>query len=109
MSSKALYASFGAKQSQSVKIPVSCKCAVCMTVKPTGQFSNKQLDDLRQRLSRSARKLEPQKEGLITCRACTPGQTEELTCIGCDQTKSLDDFAKTQRRNPDRAVRPQPR
>lgn len=39
----------------------------------------------------------------VTCKTCTPGQTTELTCYICDTTKGLDEFAKNQRKDPDKA------
>lgn len=40
---------------------------------------------------------------LVTCKTCTPGQTTELTCYICEITKGLTEFAKNQRKDPDRA------
>lgn len=38
-----------------------------------------------------------------TCRMCTPGQTQEITCCICNETMGLDKFAKNQRDKPERA------
>jgi hypothetical protein len=76
----------------------------CKKVRPNQAFSNKQLQDLRHYLyTYGERSLtEP---GVVRCRTCIGGQTSELTCYICDQTKGLDEFAKAQRRTPDEAVR----
>lgn len=38
------------------------------------------------------------------CIACTVRSNEQLTCYRCHVTKDLDQFKKTQRKNPDEAV-----
>lgn len=38
------------------------------------------------------------------CVECAGGNIQELKCVMCDATKSLDHFARTQRRKPDDAV-----
>lgn len=69
------------------------------------QFSNKQQLDLKQRIAgfQGVRAKLPTAE-IITCRTCTSGQTQELTCILCGEAKGLEAFGKTQRKNPDTAV-----
>ncbi|KAF5867030.1 hypothetical protein ETB97_006876 [Aspergillus alliaceus] len=42
--------------------------------------------------------------GHAKCRECVGGQTVELRCIICDQTKSLEEFAKNQRHDRDWAA-----
>lgn len=39
----------------------------------------------------------------VTCKDCTAQQTTKLTCCVCSETKLLDGFAKSQRKNPDQA------
>lgn len=39
----------------------------------------------------------------VTCKTCTPGQTTELFCYICETAKGLDEFAKNQRKDPDKA------
>lgn len=39
----------------------------------------------------------------VTCKTCTPGQTTELFCYICETAKGLGEFAKNQRKDPDKA------
>ncbi|KAG0178299.1 hypothetical protein DFQ28_008101 [Apophysomyces sp. BC1034] len=39
----------------------------------------------------------------ISCKQCTASQTSSLTCMTCTRTKPLEDFAKSQRRNAEKA------
>jgi hypothetical protein len=43
------------------------------------------------------------KQHKPTCTSCTPTVNSELKCIMCHQTKSLEGFAKAQRRHADAA------
>ncbi|KAL8761172.1 MAG: hypothetical protein Q9184_002684 [Pyrenodesmia sp. 2 TL-2023] len=73
-------------------------------LKPVMQFSNKQQLDLKQRIAGyQGDKAKLPTAEIITCRTCTSGQTQELTCILCGEAKGLEAFGKTQRKNPDTA------
>lgn len=65
-------------------------------------FSNRQLNEVREEFARNGERAFAKCKS--TCRTCTAGQVTELHCVMCDLTKGLEDFAKTQRRNPDGAV-----
>jgi hypothetical protein len=86
-----------------IVVPEKVKCKACKKVRPNQSYSNKQLQDLRQHLYTTGA-LSLASPGVVKCRGCVGGQTSELMCIICDETKGLDDFAKTQRRTPDEAV-----
>lgn len=97
------YAPYASRQVQSSSLPQgNIECIRCHRKKPQTQFSNKQLEELRKAIK--IRKANASKEAIVTCRFCMPGQTEELHCCICSETKSLDDFAKAQRSKPDQAV-----
>lgn len=66
-------------------------------------FSKRQLDALRNAIVlKGATALNG--PGYAKCRTCVGNQTVELTCMSCDKVKGLDEFAKSQRHNPDTAV-----
>ncbi|KAL1999186.1 hypothetical protein VTN02DRAFT_4932 [Thermoascus thermophilus] len=67
-------------------------------------FSKRQLDVLRHAIVVNGNKaLNLNGPGYAKCRTCVGAQSAEMTCIICDKTKSLDNFARSQRRNPDTA------
>ena len=80
------------------------KCDRCKKWKGTTNYSNRQLDELRKRLSK-LRGSEIADAMTANCRACNGGSVVELQCSKCDKIKGLDDFTKTQRANGDNAVR----
>ncbi|KAL9603159.1 MAG: hypothetical protein Q9219_001362 [cf. Caloplaca sp. 3 TL-2023] len=87
-----------------VQLPEKTRCKGCHKLKALSQYSNKQLIELRQRVAGpQAEKAKAPAAEIITCRNCTSGQVQELTCILCHQTKSLEEFGKTQRKTPDLA------
>lgn len=63
------------------------------------KFSQKQLNDFKQRLL-----FDQTKATFPKCRQCVGGPADELTCHRCDLTKGLNAFTKVQRRYPDKAV-----
>ncbi|MCJ1407965.1 hypothetical protein MMC19_002037 [Ptychographa xylographoides] len=96
------YSEVNAARLAAVKIPDKIRCLSCDKLKGPNQFSNKQLSDLRFKILRSG--LTPATaKAYIKCRFCTGAQVTELTCIVCDESKSLGEFMKTQRRDPDNA------
>ncbi|KAL8716571.1 MAG: hypothetical protein Q9225_006110 [Loekoesia sp. 1 TL-2023] len=87
-----------------IKLPDKTRCNGCHKLKALSLFSNKQLIDLRQRIAgRQGEKAKAPTAEIITCRTCTSGQVQELTCFICGETKGLEAFGKTQRKNPDTA------
>ncbi|KAI4186280.1 MAG: hypothetical protein L6R41_003580 [Letrouitia leprolyta] len=87
-----------------VQLPDKTRCKGCHKLKALGLFSNKQLTDLRQRVAGPhGEKAKAPTAEVITCRTCTSGQIQELTCFICNETKGLEAFGKTQRKDPDRA------
>ncbi|KAF2803957.1 uncharacterized protein BDZ99DRAFT_156424 [Mytilinidion resinicola] len=73
------------------------KCGRCNKNKHQPQFSSKQLAEYRAKL------LDGYRNPSVNCRVCSGGQVVELSCIECGKTKGLEEFAKAQRSNPDRA------
>ncbi|KAL8910933.1 MAG: hypothetical protein Q9171_003838 [Xanthocarpia ochracea] len=87
-----------------IKLPEKTRCKVCHKIKNISNFSNKQLLDLKHRIAgvHGDKAKSPIAE-IIACRACTQGSVHELTCCICNEPKSLDGFAKAQRKDPDNA------
>ncbi|KAL8941089.1 MAG: hypothetical protein Q9216_002460 [Gyalolechia sp. 2 TL-2023] len=80
------------------------RCKGCHKLKALGHYSNKQLTDLKQRIAGpQGVKAKAPTAQIITCRTCTSGQIQELTCFICGETKGLEAFGKTQRKTPDTA------
>ncbi|KAL8650943.1 MAG: hypothetical protein Q9226_004936 [Calogaya cf. arnoldii] len=88
----------------STKLPNKTRCKACHKLKAIGNFSNKQQLDFRHRLAGPyGEKLRSPISETIVCKACTPGPISELTCCVCGDPKSLDEFSKNQRKDPDNA------
>ncbi|KAI9832352.1 MAG: hypothetical protein M1826_002038 [Phylliscum demangeonii] len=83
-------------------LPPKIKCARCKKIRNKDAFSNRQLGLLGQSGRRGGMTVAA-THPTIKCRLCTAGQTTELTCIICTDTKALAEFSKAQRRDPDRA------
>ncbi|KAL8908107.1 MAG: hypothetical protein Q9207_000999 [Kuettlingeria erythrocarpa] len=91
-----------AEKFKSIQLPDKCKG--CHKLKPVVQYSNKQQLDLKQRIAgHQGQKAKLPTAEIITCRTCTSGQTQELTCMLCGEAKGLEAFGKGQRKNPDTA------
>ncbi|KAI4177443.1 MAG: hypothetical protein LQ343_000424 [Gyalolechia ehrenbergii] len=87
-----------------IQLPDKTRCKGCHKLKALGLYSNKQLTDLRQRIAGpQGEKAKAPTAEIITCRTCTSGQIQELTCFICCEAKGLEAFGKTQRKNPDTA------
>ncbi|KAE8414851.1 Stc1 domain-containing protein [Aspergillus pseudocaelatus] len=78
------------------------KCMTCKKMRMQSAYSKRQLDVLRNAIVvQGGRALTG--PGLAKCRECVGGQTVELRCAMCDETKGLEEFAKNQRHDRDRA------
>ncbi|KAL8700379.1 MAG: hypothetical protein Q9201_005481 [Fulgogasparrea decipioides] len=87
-----------------VQLPEKTRCNRCHKIKTTANYSNKQLLDLKHRIAGpQGEKAKSAIAEIITCRACTGGPVNELTCCICGEVKSLDGFSKAQRKDPDAA------
>ena len=81
------------------------KCEICKKFRMQTAFSNKQLNTMREAIFQYGQAaLSDDQPGYVKCRSCSGTQVVELLCSVCDKTKGLDEFAKSQRRNPDTAV-----
>lgn len=75
----------------------------CKKIRMQSAYSKRQLDVLRNAIVvQGGRALTG--PGLAKCRECVGGQTVELRCVICDETKGLEEFAKNQRHDRDHAV-----
>ena len=90
-------------QLQATKVPDKLKCKDCKKLKPKDGFSERQLNDFKQRLAQNPALAAP-TSAIIMCRQCTPAQNHEMECSSCGLVKSLEGFTKAQRRHPDDAV-----
>jgi hypothetical protein len=81
-----------------IALPAKIKCGRCQKNLPQVKFSMKQLTDARWQIKNSSKVYKP-----INCHNCTGQQVVEVECTMCGKTKGLEDFAKSQRRNPDTA------
>lgn len=89
---------------QLAHIGTRTRCNRCHKVKAISNFSNKQQLDLKHRIAGPhGEKAKSAVAEIITCRTCTGGPVNELTCSICGEVKGLDGFSKAQRRDPDRA------
>ncbi|KAL9583371.1 MAG: hypothetical protein Q9212_002744 [Teloschistes hypoglaucus] len=80
------------------------RCQNCRKIKGINNFSNKQLMTLRHRIAGpGGDKAKSAIAEIITCRMCTGGPVNELTCSICGEVKGLDGFSKAQRKDPDEA------
>ncbi|KAK8174267.1 Stc1 domain-containing protein [Phyllosticta citrichinensis] len=73
------------------------KCQRCSKRKGQRNYSNKQLNDAREKVRRG-------QEVTAVCMPCNGQPPVELECQRCDAWKPLDEFSKVQRKNPDHAV-----
>ncbi|KAF3905879.1 hypothetical protein AA313_de0208920 [Arthrobotrys entomopaga] len=88
-----------------VNYPAVIRCCVCKRDKPHSQYSARQLGKFKASIYQPyAPGGRVRSDPKTTCKACTPDQTTELTCIVCGETNGLDHFAKTQRKTPDKAA-----
>ncbi|OXV11050.1 hypothetical protein Egran_01189 [Elaphomyces granulatus] len=87
-----------------ITLPQRIKCEICKKFRMQNAFSNKQLSTVRQAIYQyGPAAMGDDRPGYAKCRTCAGTQVVELLCSVCDKTKGLDEFAKSQRRNPDTA------
>jgi DNA repair protein RAD7 len=82
-----------------IAIPDKIRCGSCRKNFGQAKYSTKQLTDLRYHIKTT---------GAVTavrCRTCTGAPIVEIECMMCHKTKGLEEFAKSQARKPDNAVR----
>ncbi|OGM44867.1 hypothetical protein ABOM_006086 [Aspergillus bombycis] len=90
------------RQLERVVIPDRVKCMTCNKMRMQSAYSKRQLDALRNAIVvKGGRALTGR--GHAKCRECVGGQTVELRCVICDETKGLEEFAKNQRHDRDHA------
>nr|OQO16630.1 hypothetical protein B0A51_14787 [Rachicladosporium sp. CCFEE 5018] len=88
--------------STNILIPDKIKCCRCDKVKPPASYATLRQNDLKQKMAQTPG-FNPVTTGFVPCVMCTGGQVTELECHMCRKWMGLDKFAKTQRKNPDRA------
>ncbi|KAI8977421.1 Stc1 domain-containing protein [Mycotypha africana] len=86
-----------AKQPQQYQ---TLKCVFCQQEKPLDAFSKSQLNKVLP--NEFAPWVDPSKKN-ISCKKCTAGSNTSLKCMLCGITKPLDQFAKNQRREAEKA------
>ncbi|KAI9366329.1 Stc1 domain-containing protein [Pilaira anomala] len=81
--------------------PTSLRCVFCKEEKPLDAFSQTQIQKATH--NPYAPVSYNKKAKLISCKKCSPTQQTHLTCSICSKTQPLDKFAKSQRRNAEKA------
>ncbi|GAA5799543.1 hypothetical protein HPULCUR_004959 [Helicostylum pulchrum] len=77
------------------------RCVFCKTEKPLESFSATQIQ--KATFNPYAPVSYNSKPKTICCKKCSPTQQTHLTCSICSKTQPLDKFAKSQRRNAEKA------
>ncbi|KAI7908059.1 Stc1 domain-containing protein [Cokeromyces recurvatus] len=77
------------------------RCVFCNMDKPLDAFSSTQIQ--KATYNPYAPPSYNNKKKTIRCKKCTPTQTTHLTCMVCSKTQPLDKFAKSQRKNAEKA------
>ncbi|CEG73454.1 hypothetical protein RMATCC62417_08833 [Rhizopus microsporus] len=77
------------------------KCVFCNTDKPLDAFSQTQIS--KATFNPYAPPSYNKKPKQVTCKTCTSRQNTHLTCMMCNKRQPLDKFAKSQRRNAEKA------
>ncbi|KAG9289852.1 hypothetical protein G9A89_015432 [Geosiphon pyriformis] len=80
--------------------PKKLYCNGCQKEKPTYSFSRTQVTKATHNPYAKGKNL---KKHHITCKECTPKQNLTLTCMLCTKTMALEEFAKAQRKNAEKA------
>ncbi|KAI8576622.1 hypothetical protein K450DRAFT_255907 [Umbelopsis ramanniana AG] len=94
----------GASRSNSqTPTPTTFDCIFCKKNLPAEAFSKTQLSKVTYNPWAPQGFKNNKKKQQICCKQCTPGQSTTLTCMICTKTKKLEDFAKAQRRNAEKA------
>ncbi|OQO08480.1 hypothetical protein B0A48_06350 [Cryoendolithus antarcticus] len=104
MGKKNNYSNYLARVAVSTNIPIpdKIKCCRCDKVKPPASYATLRQNDMKQKMAQTPG-FNPVTTGFVPCVMCTGGQVTELECHMCRKWMGLDKFAKTQRKNPDRA------
>ncbi|KAH8552364.1 Stc1 domain-containing protein [Umbelopsis sp. PMI_123] len=89
------------RSNQQSPAPATYTCIFCKRNLPAESFSKTQLSKVT--YNPWAPHSYNKKKQQICCKQCTPGQSTTLTCMTCTKTKQLEDFAKAQRRNAEKA------
>ncbi|KAI8987021.1 Stc1 domain-containing protein [Pilobolus umbonatus] len=79
----------------------SLHCVFCDADKPLEEFSATQIQ--KATYNPFAPPGYNAKKKTISCKKCTASQNTSLTCMICSKTKPLEQFAKSQRRNAEKA------
>ncbi|CAO3685834.1 unnamed protein product [Rhizopus stolonifer] len=79
----------------------SLKCVFCNVDKPLDAFSQTQIAKATHNPFAPAGY--NKKPKTISCKNCTSSQNTHLTCMICAKTQPLEKFAKSQRRNAEKA------
>ncbi|KAG2194237.1 hypothetical protein INT47_005705 [Mucor saturninus] len=93
------YATSGSNASSN--LPETLRCVFCKTDKPIDAFSATQIQKATH--NPYAPPSYNNKAKTICCKKCSPTQQTHLTCMICSKTQPLDKFAKSQRRNAEKA------
>ncbi|CAG8443734.1 11255_t:CDS:2 [Ambispora leptoticha] len=102
MSSK--YSSSSGTNSQGPSDPKSLFCYGCNKEKPIHSFSKTQQTKAKSNIHNPyVPGGKTRKKHHTMCKQCTPQQNNSLTCMLCTRTKPLEDFAKAQRKNAEKA------
>ncbi|PVH99258.1 hypothetical protein DM02DRAFT_656602 [Periconia macrospinosa] len=88
------------KSLEGIALPEKIKCARCCKNVSQKKFSSTQLSHARLAISEKG----VHAEYSIKCQSCIDGGVVEIKCIACSKTKGLEEFARSQRRNPDNAT-----
>ncbi|KAK6431476.1 hypothetical protein LTR95_012363 [Oleoguttula sp. CCFEE 5521] len=104
MGKKNNYSNFLQRSAVSTKIflPDKIKCFRCDKVKPPASYATIRQNDLKKKMAETPG-FNAATTPVVPCMMCTGGQVTELECHMCRKYMGVDKFAKTQRKNPDRA------
>ncbi|CAI6265092.1 unnamed protein product [Periconia digitata] len=97
---KSFYDASQMRALEGIPLPEKIKCARCNNFLTQKKFSNTQLAHARTQIKNHGRNVTYQ----INCQSCTGVQVVEIQCVACCKTKGLEEFAKSQRRDVDKAT-----
>ncbi|OQO12948.1 hypothetical protein B0A48_02412 [Cryoendolithus antarcticus] len=104
MGKKNNYSTFLQRSAVSTNIPLpdKIKCLRCDKVKPPASYATIRQNDLKTKMAQTPG-FNAATTPVVPCMMCTGGQVTELECHMCRKWMALTKFAKTQRKNPNRA------